>query len=160
MNFYLVIGVSFEILLIFSVSVKLYKAIKLIESFLGLFKEIRTIVRSKATTAISKTCALMALVRKSWNLPEEERNRAPQTLRTIACEKVVQWDLILLEKCRRQENEIQELKKSVRDLKAEIRIEKIIAENELEELEEKHASLLKKLSDSESPYLAPREFLL
>lgn len=57
----------------------------------------------------------MALVRKSWNLPEEERNRAPHTLRTIACEKVVQWDLTLLEKCRRQENEIKKLKTSVRD---------------------------------------------
>ena len=102
----------------------------------------------------------MALVRKSWNLPEEEQNRAPQTLRTIACEKVVQWDLILLEKCRRQEHEIQELKKSVRDLKAEMRIEKIIADNEVEELEEKYENLLKKLSDSESPYTAPREFLL
>ena len=109
---------------------------------------------------IRKTIKIMAIIRGISQLPESELNRRPHDLRTLAAERLIRWDNLLMKKNREMERKIKELRSQVRKLKKESGIEQALFDYTVDKLKEEIQTLKEKLEDTEAPYTAPREYFL
>ena len=93
-------------------------------------------------------------------MPDQELQRDPLNLRTQAALKLIEWDAALMAKCRERGAEIRKLKIELMNIRTEKQLNKVIADNEIDELKNENERLKEQLETLYSLPYATYEYLI